>query len=51
MFEGSNVCDCIHTFDLVPELLFTSKFVLNGFFFLLNLHPNNPGRLLVSVPE
>lgn len=21
------------------------------FFFLLNLHPNNPGRLLVSVPE
>lgn len=29
MFEGSNVCDYLHTFDLVPELFF--------FFLLQNL--------------
>lgn len=31
MFEGSNVCYCLHTFNLVPELFFTSNFVLDGF--------------------
>lgn len=49
MFEGSNVCDCLHTFDLVPELfllqnLFSMalspfkplphEIILGGFWFL-----------------
>lgn len=51
MFEGSNGCDCIHTSDLVPELFFLLQSLFSMALFPFKPPPNNPGRLLVSVPE